>query len=339
MKIVMVGHTGVGKTTYMASLYGIMQQNIKGFRLKTTNTEDSQRLIKLAEAINQGCYPLPTDQRSEYDFNLRYQGADVLTFTWADYRGGSIREKQDSEQAQHLLEDIKQADGIMMFCDSEALLSGNIRSNQLGRMITLISQGIQNLDNPISLGIILTKVDLVPEFTTKMLQPFQGIIKTIEISDSVLGAFIPIACGTKLINVPNPLLFALNSAVIIHSASLVTLAEQYKSSAMEWTTKSKGFSGFVRWVNDKWNGYTTDQEMAESQMEKAISKYQEYESIINPAQALNDYVKDFTIIQSGFTIEDYVYKINQSYQTEFNLKQQNKGSVYQTYLDPFDAFN
>ena len=140
MKIVMVGHNNVGKTTYMASLYCVMQQSINDFCLKAVDSEDRQALLKLADDIQKGKYPLPTDQRSEYKFNLRYQGKDVFPFTWADYRGGAIIQKQDSEQAQLLLEDLKKTDGIMMFCDADALARGNIRSNQLGRMTTLISQ-------------------------------------------------------------------------------------------------------------------------------------------------------------------------------------------------------
>jgi GTPase SAR1 family protein len=51
MKIVMIGNTNVGKTTYMASLYGIMQQQIEGFSLKAVNGNDRSRLHELAQAI------------------------------------------------------------------------------------------------------------------------------------------------------------------------------------------------------------------------------------------------------------------------------------------------
>ncbi|MEM8777600.1 MAG: hypothetical protein AAGF26_01750 [Cyanobacteria bacterium P01_G01_bin.49] len=339
MKIVMVGHTNVGKTTYMASLYGVMQQSINDFCLKAVDSEDRQALLKLADDIQKGKYPLPTDQRSEYKFNLRYQGKDVFPFTWADYRGGAIIQKQDSEQAQLLLEDLKKTDGIMMFCDADALARGNIRSNQLGRMTTLISQALRELENPISLSIILTKVDLVPKFTKNMLSPFSGIIKAIEVSDLVLGALIPVACGHQLINIPLPLLFTLSSGVVIKRASLEKLSKDHYSSALNWEEKSKGFSGLVRWVQDTWNGVTTDEEMARREREKAIQTRQEYESILEPAKALVSYINKLPIIQKGMDTVDYLNKINSCQNTEFSLQSTKTGSFYQTYTDPFDAFN
>lgn len=77
MKIVMIGNTNVGKTTYMASLYGIMQQQVEGFSLKAVNTNDHARLYELAQAIAHDHYPSATDQRGEYDF---FYSIKVKTF-------------------------------------------------------------------------------------------------------------------------------------------------------------------------------------------------------------------------------------------------------------------
>ncbi|MFB2891583.1 hypothetical protein ACE1CI_01430 [Aerosakkonemataceae cyanobacterium BLCC-F50] len=334
----MLGHTGVGKTTYMASLYGVLQQSVEGFRLKAVNSKDHNRLFDLAEAIHRGKYPLATDQRSEYEFNLRYQGKDVLPFTWADYRGGAIRETQDSEQARLLLEDLRQADGIMMFCDCDALVRGNSRSNQLGRMVTLVSNAVRDIKRPISLAIILTKVDLVPEFKEDLLFPFSGLIKTIEVSEWVLGALIPVACGSQFINVPMPLLFALHAAVVIQAATLAHLVEEHYSNALGWEEKSQGFSGFFRWVSDKWNGITTDKQLAQKEMEKALEKYQEFASIKEPAEALIESVQKLPLIQKEITLTQYVEKINCGY-IGVNFNSRMTGSIYETYSDPFDAFN
>ncbi|CAD5990473.1 hypothetical protein PCC9214_05805 [Planktothrix tepida] len=338
MRIVMLGHTEVGKTTYMASLYGVLQQSVEGFRLKAANSEDHNRLLNLAEKIHQGQYPLATDQRSEYEFKLRYQSKDILSFTWGDYRGGAIRETQDSEQARLLLEDLRQADGIMMFCDCDALLRGNRRSNQLGRMVTLASNAVRDLKRPISLAIILTKVDLVPEFNEDLLFPFSGLIKTIEVSEWVLGALIPVACGTQFINVPMPLLFALHAAVFFKAATLAHLVENHYSKALDWEEKSQGFSGFVRWVNDKWNGATTDKQLAQKEMEKALDKYKDFELIKEPTEALIEIVQKLPLIQKDIILKEYVKKINQAYNgVKFNSRR--TGSLYETYSDPFDAFN
>ena len=172
-----------------------------------------------------------------------------------------------------------------------------------------------------------------------MLSPFSGIIKAIEVSDLVLGALIPVACGHQLINIPLPLLFTLSSGVVIKRASLEKLSKDHYSSALNWEEKSKGFSGLVRWVQDTWNGVTTDEEMARREREKAIQTRQEYESILEPAKALVSYINKLPIIQKGMDTVDYLNKINSCQNTEFSLQSTKTGSFYQTYTDPFDAFN
>ena len=59
----MLGHTGVGKTTYLASLYGSLQREVEGFSLSTSKSRDHDRLIQLANTIGKGEYPLSTDQK------------------------------------------------------------------------------------------------------------------------------------------------------------------------------------------------------------------------------------------------------------------------------------
>ncbi len=81
MRIVEIGHTGVGKTTYMATLYGIQQEGIEGFSLKAQNSSDHERLIELAKNISQGIYPSATDQRREYNFYLQYENKNIFSFT------------------------------------------------------------------------------------------------------------------------------------------------------------------------------------------------------------------------------------------------------------------
>ena len=80
MKIVMIGNTGVGKTTYMASLYGILQQQLGGFSLQAVNQQDHRLWLDLATDIAKSRYPEKTSQRAEYDFLLQHKGKDIFAF-------------------------------------------------------------------------------------------------------------------------------------------------------------------------------------------------------------------------------------------------------------------
>ena len=331
MKIVMLGHTGVGKTTYMASLYGVMQQNVEGFRLKTANSKHHNHWLELAESIRAGKYPLPTDQRSEYEFSLRYQGRSILQFSWSDYRGGALRESQDSLQAQSLIQDLRAADGIMLFCDCDTLAKGNIRSNQIGRMTALTRYALENLNRPISLGIILTKVDLVADFTESLLANFKGLIGAINASELVIGAFIPIACGTQLCNVPMPLLFVLQASVLFQADSSYQAYKQHASQAELHEKNTQGLAGAMNWVFSQLSGEPTSREMASSEKNKATEKLQQYESLKGPAESLTQYIQKLPLIKPSLSLEQYTEALTSIKQGIITSSIDN--------LDPFSVFN
>ncbi|MEA5554028.1 hypothetical protein VB713_24110 [Anabaena cylindrica UHCC 0172] len=290
MRIVEIGHEGVGKTTFMASMYNILQQGIEGFSLRANQTNDHNRLLKLAKEIEQGNYPAPTDQRSEYNFYLQYQNKDIFPFTWADYRGGAIRETHDNEQARLLQKDLQQADGILMFCDCQALVRRDMRRNQIGRMTALITNALRNLDRPIALAVILTKADLVDDLNEDDLKPLEGLAQAVMTSEFIASKMIPVACGQNPINVQIPLLFVLYIGVYLQANYLAKEIEEHRQMAEYYESKTTGIGGFFREVFDTVQGNTTYREMAQTRIEKVTTKYKELEAFIQPVEALGKYL-------------------------------------------------
>ena len=338
MKIVMIGHTGVGKTSYMASLYEEMQQRVEGFHLKAGNPQDHPRLIELSKMIRSGTYPPATAHRDEYKFLLRYQGKDVLEFVWADYKGGAIAEKkQSSEQAALLEKDLKEADGIMMFCDCDALARDNARGVQIGRMTALIGRAIQDLDHPFALSIVLTKTDLISRFEEPLIKPLSGLMSAINASKWVSGAFIPIACGIQSVNVPMPLLFTLHASVILQALVSVSQIKHYYNQSVEWEVKSKGVLGILRLARDVCNGNPTDKQMSEYTMRKASEEYKKYETIKEPAETLAKYVDKLPSIRPEKNISNYLDELSRI-KSGISVNKASPNSFYKTSSDPFDAF-
>ena len=333
----MLGHTGVGKTTYMASLYETMQQSVDGFHLKTSKPRDHSRLLALAQMIRSGNYPPPTAQRHEYEFTLRYQDQDKLSFTWTDYRGGALVEKQSSDQANLLVQDLKKANGIMMFCDCNALTKGSRKAIQLGRMTSLLSRSIQESEQPTTLAIVFTKADLITEFDDSLLIPFNSLIDIVNANKKILGAFIPISCGLQPINIPMPLLFTLHAAVVLKASFSAYQARNHYDKARLLIGKSQGIRGFFRWLLDKWNGNLTDLQIAESQMLKATNQYREFESIKEPAEELSKYVKKLPHIDSKKTLNTYIYELARIHSGIQINRTYSDSSITST--DPFDPFD
>jgi Double-GTPase 2 len=290
MRIVEIGHEGVGKTTFMASMYECLQKSIEGFTLRATDSKDHNRLIKLARDIERGRYPAPTDQRSEYYFSLRYHNKDIFPFTWADYRGGSIRETQESEQARLLQKDLQQADGILMFCDCQALAKRDMRRNQIGRMSALITNGLKNLNRPIGLAVVLTKADLVDGLDEDDLKPLEGLAKAVEISEFITSMIIPVACGTETVNVQIPPLFVLYIGVYLKANHLAKEIEEHRKMADYYERQTYGLGGFLQELWDTIQGNTTYREMAQQRLEKAALKYKDLEAFVEPVKALGKYL-------------------------------------------------
>ncbi len=336
MKIVMIGNTGVGKTTYMASLYGTMQQRIEGFSLKAVSSEDHSRLMKLTKAIQAGKYPSATNQRSDYTFNLQHKGDDFINFSWSDYRGGVIvEETEDSEQANLLIQDLNQADGVMIFCDCDALANGNILGNEIGRMIYLVGTAMRDVDHIISLAIIFTKVDLIGQFQESMFSPFEGLISAINASEYVIGSFIPIACGRQFINIPMPLMFSLYASVILKKVSVTNSLQKHYEKAKEWENKSQGWGGLWRAIKDTWNGIPTDATLASIEYSQVIEKYQELIAMEEPVKALVQYVEKLPLINENKSLQSYAEE-----SSKISFRQKIISDFFNpTSSDPFAVFS
>lgn len=292
LKIAEIGHTGVGKTTYMATMYSEMQTPIEGFSLKAIKDSDHRRLLQLGQAVQNGHYPNATDQRSEYKFYLQYKNKNVLNFNWSDYRGGALLEAQSDSQAKSLMQDLCQADGILMFCDLQALYQRNLRRNQLGRMISLVSTAMgKELDHPVALAIVLTKADLVPTFDESILAPLNGLIEAIKSNENMVGCLVPVACGYKPYNVELPLLNTLYVGVSVKIQQLLAKIDYNLERYEYYQQQASGFWGGILEVWDTMLGEQTNSEKADEQLKQARKKQEEYQKILDSAQALEQYLK------------------------------------------------
>lgn len=278
MKIVMIGHTGVGKTTYMASMYGSMQSSVNGFSLRAADASDHAKLLTMFQEIACNRYPPPTDQRGEYDFHLLYEGDKVFPFHWMDYRGKAITETQASAEAQHLLRDVKEADGIMLFCDSDAMAHGRARSNQIGRMTSLVTQGLQEVSRPVPLVIVLTKADLVPALDDNLLEALSGLITATKASQNVLGTLVQVACGAHGFNVDLPLLFALHIGIVMQTRVLKKEIGRLKLERAQLASKGKTIWGGVYFMAKTYKGEPTYGDQAREAQEAAEKSYESWKN-------------------------------------------------------------
>lgn len=220
MKILMVGHSQSGKTSYMAGLFKLYGNKSGGFGLWVSNSSKRANLKKLGENIAQDRYPDGTDIESWYKFSLRYDGEYLIPFNWYDYRGGALLESsKTSPDAQGLIEKINDADALIVFLDGKKIV--NMTDDELEAEYDVLLWAIQKSiskrkykDYYFPISFIMTKGDLYqsyePLWESPGLQYFMPMIKTIkdsEVAAGMIGVVEVSKNGIK--NVFAPLIFSL----------------------------------------------------------------------------------------------------------------------------------
>ena len=297
MNILMLGHSGVGKTTYMASMYGLMQAGVERFSLASKYIRDHDDLVSLARNIRRGAYPAQTAVKSRYEFWLRYDGQRFFPFTWSDYRGGALGERSSSDDARQLIWDLGRCDGILVFCDSEQAASRRGAGRGIRRMTNLIGEALSQVKRPIPIGIVFTKCDLVEETDEcikRMWASVEGLHQVVDVSEYLFGAVIPVACGPKPENIELPLLFLLYCGVALTHDALV---EQMEEDRLEGDHYAREADEHPIWdFVDRIFG-DSDSDRAAEAYERVGQKRAELEPLIEPCQSLGQYLEERGVLE------------------------------------------
>ena len=292
MKILMLGHSGVGKTTYMASMYGVLQTPVAGFSIRATRGDDHERLLKLYKEILLGKYPKPSNQRDSYPLRLRYHNEDVLSFDWADYRGGALVERaSESAQARALHADLQSADAVLAFFDCSELANGNRCLAEIRRMIVLLSGAVESIGHPLPLGLVLAKADLVTELSNCK-EPLQGLMESIRASNHIIASLIPIACGYQSYAVELPALFALHFGL---TQRVRRLGEQVDAMAAERDKMRSNVDTFfdfaIDWIDSKLSDQSTWGELADAKHRDLLKEYDAMRALQSSADQLAKHLR------------------------------------------------
>lgn len=242
MKILMIGHSGSGKTTYMAGLYARMKDGVATYTISNAWANGNYRqqensLNMIVNNLEKGIYPASTDIHQEYNFFLKSTGEYSIPFDWYDYRGGALLERaSSSKDVAELHNRINTADAIIVFLDSDILVQNsekNIRQYQ--RLVYIINKAISERKMyegeyfPIS--FVITKGDKHENdnmFDCPGFEYFDnGLFSTIKSSTSV-AALITITevNEVNIFNVHFPLLFSVYHGLGSYARRIVSDCEQ-----------------------------------------------------------------------------------------------------------------
>ena len=290
MKILMVGNKDSGKTTYMASAFGLLAAGIKGFTIECNN-ETRNWFKKLYQAVQNGEYPMASQKRDEYFFKLSCFGKEVLDFSWIDYNGGVI----GARDADKLMTDIKECDGVMLFFDAMALRDNAASTHQLRRILTLLLKKLGEIEAALfSVILVVTKTDLLrsSDEYSKAIEPLNRFSDSVSGNDRIYARIVPISCTSRgFYNAELPLLDILDSGLQIECLRTAEQCEQHAETALKFEKKR----GLIDWITSIFSGEPTYGELAESEWANAVVQMKLFESIKDPMERLKDYVQNYEV--------------------------------------------
>jgi hypothetical protein len=290
MKILMIGNKESGKTTYMASAFGLLEQGQSGFFINS-DSGSTQWFKALFQSIKNGMYPALSDKRSKYAFELYHYQKKVLEFEWIDYYGGIVTEMN----AEQLVKDIDTSDGIILFLEAAALLERNTSVTQLRRILALITYKLTQQTRLYTVIIVITKYDKILSGVSlsQIQEPLQGFLSSVGNNENIYTRVIPVSCTKEgFFNVELPLLDMLDSGL---KTSYLNVAEE----VMKYSEQAKYYAdriGVMDWIVSKVIGADTNREMAEGFLQKATSKLELFESLEVPMTNLSNYVSNYQIV-------------------------------------------
>ncbi len=253
MRIVMIGHSHAGKTTYMAMMYSLMNKGYRGFRIVADDGARHAELLRNAQAIELERYPPPTSRHSEYDFTLYFEGREVSSFTWNDYRGGAIMERSTSADTAKLLREIASSDAVVIFADAHDLATNPASHEDVQELTDLMHRAIGESGGAKPLVLAFTKADLISttaEWATAV-EPFEQVRRAMDRSSNVKATTVTVACGRNPRAVQVPVLWCLSYGLTNQVKGLRDDVARYRGWADEAAGKDTLFNRIGSWARDE----------------------------------------------------------------------------------------
>jgi signal recognition particle receptor subunit beta len=290
MKIVMLGHSNAGKTTYVSLMYETMSAGVEGFTVLAESAEDHRRLLAAAKAVRAGRYPDPSDQRHDYRLRLHHGDSPLISFTWRDYRGGALLDTSASPQAKEFRADLAAADGIVIFVDAPELASNTRARRKVRSLVFNLMTAIEDRPQTTPIVLAMTKCDLFSQEPVweVLLEPFVPLLQAVADTRHIHATLVDLACGPQPINIPYPVLFCLFFGIRARAEVLSERLNGHFEARNRALTENTLPKRFEKW----WNNQPAPLQVALAHQAKAYAEWQQLEPLLAPADHLLMRIKE-----------------------------------------------
>lgn len=308
MNIAMIGFSRSGKTSYMASMYDwFFKNSVEGFSIVAESSSASDALLSIAADIRNGKYPPGTAIQDQYDFTLKYDGDELTSFKWIDYRGGlldSIANGTDQDflelnEYSELVKFVSESSALIVFLDSTSFLgpAGGAIEEQLRVVNALIQQvsASRDGDTMLPVSFVLTKLDksLKKEGDLDailMSRPGKTLTRILEdiSNSSVISALLTgTVVGPECVNISYPLLMSMCSALREECALAQKEFEKAKEECQRFANKAGFWDDICSAVKDE----ISYRELAVRRYNSAMQSAEKHDKIIPALKKLAEVLK------------------------------------------------
>lgn len=294
----MIGDKESGKTTSMISAYGkLSHHGVNGFRIESPDKGTSSEFKSMYNDLKDGVYPLATQKRSSYSFDLYYKGDIVQKFEWKDFYGGIINETS-TESSRILKDDMLSSSGMMIFFEATKLYNNTIDS-KVRRIIHLISQNFRSIEKPYFITIVVTKFDLLSDFerydTEKWLHPLKPFLNATENSDYINVQIVPISCTScGFINVEIPILYLLHGTMYYYCIRKSEIIEKQMKKFNEYNDNTGFFDDLISFVCC----VPSNRELAERRAKRIRPQIDFYNQVLTSLNSLESYFENINLMEN-----------------------------------------
>ncbi|MFB6892778.1 hypothetical protein ACFCX4_26095 [Kitasatospora sp. NPDC056327] len=250
LRVVALGHSSAGKSSYLAAMFTHLAAGRKGFRMVTADRATADRLTGAGKQLSRGVYPPPTSRPTDLKAALEYGRKEVVGFHWTDYRGGALTSSAaDDPEAGQLLDRLTGADAVVVFADAHRLATDPDSHDEVRRTVVLLHRAVGDGSAPLPIVLAHTKADLLTDAAAwararAATAPLEELLGS---GGRVRGTTVALSCGPSPRGIAVPVLWCL-STLLSHRADHV--AEQLamsKGMVKDLRKEANGVDSLVSW--------------------------------------------------------------------------------------------
>lgn len=314
INVVMLGHSGAGKTTYMASSYAYFNPSLMSylpkfnrrfscFTIRANDSNVHKRLGFLAQNLfNKQKFPSGTDVMDKYNFSLEYKSSifypskKTFQFVWHDYRGGIFNEfSNETEDVVKLQKIVADADAVILFIDGASLVNGNPRSisRELARLTNYLGLLSDKNPNGFVISICVTKADLISRQIFESNEELKQFITRFQNMNGVVGVQCVVSC-LRSVNVDVPIMTT-TAGVILHRKKIkenliaqnkILIQQKFNESQM-----ARQKSGIVNSISCMFEGKKSWSKIADEYLSAMFEIENKNKTLIKENSSLVKYTK------------------------------------------------